>query len=190
MIKSKEEIIAVHQISMRKMAYLKKIYGGRYPDLELSVGDTPTCSLADDFSAVDEIRPGNFAFYDYQQMWLGSCEFEQVAVVLACPVVSVHRDRLVIHGGAVHLSKEYVMDAVDGHIYGLVVELTDCGWSTPFPGMKVVSLSQEHGVIAHPGRFKVGDVLGVVPVHSCLSANLMKVYHTLDGEYLENMQAE
>jgi D-serine deaminase-like pyridoxal phosphate-dependent protein len=29
---------------------------------------------------------------------------------------------------------------------------------------------------------KSGDILGILPVHSCLTANLMKSYMTLEGE--------
>jgi len=187
---STEEIMAIHGICMHKMSWLKKRYLNKYPNIEVSVGDTPTCSLADDFTQVDEIRPGNFVFYDYQQLWLGTCQFEHIAVTLACPVVAVHRDRLIIHGGAAHLSMENILDAMEGYVYGVVVEMTDCGWSMPIPGMRVVSLSQEHGVVAHPGRFKVGDIIGIIPIHSCLTSNLMKEFHTLEGETLTNMQGE
>jgi D-serine deaminase-like pyridoxal phosphate-dependent protein len=183
--KSTDEICAIHDISIRKMVYLKSKYLECYPEMEISVGDTPTCSVVDDFKLVDEIRPGNFVFYDLMQMELGSCTFDQVAVVLACPVVAVHRDRLIIHGGAIHLSKEFIRDQTEGLIYGAVVQLQENGWSEPFPGMKVVSLSQEHGVVAHPGHFKVGDVIGIIPVHSCLTANLMRYYTTLDGNRID-----
>ena len=50
----------------------------------------------------------------------------------------------------------------------------------------LANLSQEHGIIRAPREvieeIKIGDVLGVLPVHSCLTANLMKGYLTLDGE--------
>jgi D-serine deaminase-like pyridoxal phosphate-dependent protein len=188
--RSRDEIQAIHEISVRNMNWLKDRYLDKYPDIEISVGDTPTCSVAKDFKDVDEIRPGNFVFYDKMQMWLGSCEFDQVAVVLACPVVAVHRDRLIIHGGAVHLSKEYILDAMEGPIFGTVVKITEKGWTDPIPGMRVVSLSQEHGVVKHPGNFHKGDVIGIVPIHSCLTANLMIAYHTLEGEIIENINGE
>jgi D-serine deaminase-like pyridoxal phosphate-dependent protein len=45
--------------------------------LEISVGDTPGASLVADPGPVDEIRPGNFVFYDAQQMQIGSCEWRR-----------------------------------------------------------------------------------------------------------------
>jgi D-serine deaminase-like pyridoxal phosphate-dependent protein len=38
---------------------------------EISVGDTPTCSVAQDFSWADEMRPGNFIYYDLMQESIG-----------------------------------------------------------------------------------------------------------------------
>jgi len=82
--------------------------GGLQSAGELSIGDTPTCSLVERFDGVDEIRPGNFVFYDLMQLRIGSCRGEDLAVALACPVVGKYEQRgeIVIYGGAVHLSKE------------------------------------------------------------------------------------
>jgi len=33
---------------------------------------------------VDEIRPGNFVFYDLMQYRIGSCSVGQIAVAMAC----------------------------------------------------------------------------------------------------------
>ena len=56
-------------------------------------------------------------------------------------------------------------------------------------GDEVISLSQEHGIVQATDtlyqRTKVGDVLLVLPVHSCLTANLLGRYLTLDGEVIE-----
>ncbi|MDZ7614896.1 MAG: hypothetical protein U5K51_15285 [Flavobacteriaceae bacterium] len=46
------------------------------------------------------------------------------------------------------------------------------------------SLSQEHGIIKVPehliDNYKVGDLLYILPVHSCLTADLMKNYFTAE----------
>ena len=154
----------------------------------LSVGDTPSASLVEDFSGVDEIRPGNFVFYDVMQAQIGSCTLADVAIALACPVVAKHpsRQQIVLYGGAVHLSKE-VLRGDGGVSYGRVARLTDSGW-TPLP-YEVVSLSQEHGIVqgdeALLAETAVGDLLLVLPIHSCLTANLMKRYLTLQGDWIE-----
>ena len=159
--------------------------------VELSVGDTPGCSIAPRFSAVDEIRPGNFVFYDLSQLSFGACTESDIAVAVACPVVAKHsaRSQVVIYGGAIHLSKEGILDANDRPVYGAVALPTDEGWSKVFADSAVRSLSQEHGVVqCEPELFdqvQVGDLLMIIPVHSCLTANLLGRYMTLDGDWLE-----
>ncbi len=69
--------------------------------------------------------------------------------------------------------------------------MDDNGWGPPVDGAYVGSLSQEHGVISAPRdlieRIEIGDLLGVLPVHSCLTANLMGGYTTLDGNLIDHM---
>lgn len=158
----------------------------------LSIGDTPGASLVDNFRDVDEIRPGNFVFYDVMQAQIGACALEDIAVALACPVVAKHpaRQQIVLYGGAVHLSKE-TLRGDDGVNYGRIARLTHSDWEIlPY---KVVSLSQEHGIVqgdeALLRETAVGDLLLVLPIHSCLTANLMKRYLTLNGEWIEMCSA-
>ncbi len=74
--------------------------------------------------------------------------------------------------------------------FGAIVYLEDGGWSAPTPGAWVRSISQEHGVVhAEEATFatlvqqiEVGGLLGVIPIHSCLTADLLKRYLTFDGE--------
>ena len=176
--KSKEEILTIMNETARMMKTLKEKYISRFPDIITSYGDTPSCSIADDLSAFDEIRPGNFVYYDVMQYLLGSCSFDDIAVAVACPVVSVYPERqeLIIYGGAVHLSKEYV-ETNGKKSFGLVVRLNGNEWGEPIPDAYVSSISQEHGIVKMPGKFidnfKPGDAIGVLPVHSCLTANLL-----------------
>ncbi|HSV86996.1 MAG TPA: alanine racemase [Levilinea sp.] len=154
--------------------------------VELSVGDTPGCTLCPDLGAVDEIRPGNFIFYDSQQLVLGVCRPEDIAVALACPVVAKHieRSEIVVYGGAIHLSKDDLALG-DTRAYGLVALPQEDRWSAPLEGAYVRGLSQEHGMIRlRPNDFErveVGDLIFVLPAHSCLSVTLMRTYRTLSG---------
>ena len=179
-----EEIVDIHNESISYLVSLKNIYQKKYPDLTLSTGDTPTCSIADDFSDVDEIRPGNFAIFDLTQNLIGSCKVEQIAVAMACPVVAIHKERneIVVYGGGVHFSKDRLVDKKLGVIFGRVVEGSENGWGNVIPDMYMKSLSQEHGIVAVPesiiSNYKVGDYLMILPIHSCLTGNLMKEYQT------------
>ena len=177
--KPESEIEAVYQTSIDLLNELKKKYIPDFLELIISYGDTPSCSIIEDFSGVDEIRPGNFVFYDVMQYQIGSCATDDIAVAVACPVVAVHPERseLVIYGGAVHLSKEFITDNDGKKSYGLVVLMDKNGWGQPIEGAYVSSISQEHGIIKMKStdlsRFNPGDIIGILPVHSCLTANLL-----------------
>jgi D-serine deaminase-like pyridoxal phosphate-dependent protein len=134
---------------------------------------------------VDEIRPGNFVFYDIMQLYIGSCEESQIATAVICPVVAKHpeRNELVIHGGAVHLSKEFLTDHQGVKRYGAVAEWDGYRWGSLQEDSHVSSLSQEHGIIKGEPEFiervNVGTLLAILPVHSCLTMNLMRNYSSI-----------
>ena len=179
--RSKQEIIQIKASALADLQQLKERYKSRFPDLILSYGDTPSCSQTDDCNGFDEIRPGNFVYFDVMQYHLGSCSLADIAVAVACPVVAIHpeREEAVIYGGAVHLSKEFIAADNGFRLYGYIVKInTDEKWGTPLTGAYVSSLSQEHGIVKLPKTelksLEPGDLLGVLPVHSCLANNLLK----------------
>jgi D-serine deaminase-like pyridoxal phosphate-dependent protein len=185
---------------IRKIAYESIDYMGRvrallndFGECLISYGDTPSCSVLESFSGLDEIRPGNFVFYDLMQFRLGSCSFGQIGGVVACPVVAVHpsRNQAVIYGGAVHLSKDRIL-IDDRQVFGQMVVWNGSDWGEPIAGAYLVSLSQEHGILEADQKvietLKPGQVIGVVPVHSCLTANLMRGYCLKDGKPVDHMQ--
>ena len=184
--KSTSEINSIMTDSINKLLALKTFLRTNFPLLRLSYGDTPSCSIAKDFRGIDEIRPGNFVFYDEMQYQFGVCKREDIAVALACPVVAKHTERgeIVIHGGAVHLSKESITDETGTYYFGLAVSLDSYSWNVKSIIGKVTKLSQEHGIIKLSegiDNINIGDMVAILPVHSCLTANLMKGYTTTDG---------
>jgi len=98
----------------------------------------------------------------------------------------------VVYGGAIHLSKDFLMEG-DRRSFGMVCfpDPHSGRWSAPLPGAYVAGLSQEHGVIhLAPGeiaRLHVGDLVCILPAHSCLTVTLMKRYLTLDGRSIDTM---
>jgi len=190
--KNKDNINQIYSESINDLNILKNNYISDYPELILSIGDTPSCSVVTDFSWADEIRPGNFVFYDLMQHYLGSCDFDKIAVCLACPIVAIHAERneIIIHGGAIHFSKEYI--TIDGlKIYGQLVFLTEKGWQKPDKNYYLTKLTQEHGTIIADmdliQKLKIGELIGIIPVHSCLTANLMKGYYITDNEWIDHL---
>ncbi len=187
---SKEEILLLHNETNRRLNQLRNTLN--IPELLLSIGDTPGCSLANCFTEVDEIRPGNFIFYDAEQWELGSCDASQIAITLACPVVSVHpnRDEVVLYGGAVHLSKETFVHSGKPS-YGFQTEMNNTDWGPLLTDCSILRVSQEHGILAVPSHriqsYHPGDIVLIVPAHSCLTAHLMRRYLTLKGETIDMM---
>ncbi len=165
------------------------------PPVEISWGDTPSCALVEDLSAVNEMRPGNFAIYDVMQAAIGSCRMEDIAAAVACPVVAKHPERgqAIMYGGAIHLSKEY-LEAEGKRHYGLIALPGEHGWSAPIPGAFVSALSQEHGVVTMPKdvleKVNVGDLLVVLPVHVCLAVGQFAEFVDLDGATYPIMRPE
>jgi len=191
---STDEIRRVYRDTVLRMTHVRDgLLSQGFKDIEISVGDTPACTLVDDFSAVDEVRPGNFVFYDVMQLDLGVCSEEEIAVAVACPVVAKHEERneAVLYGGAIHLSKESIVGPDGARLFGYVALPRENGWGPVVQGAYVSSLSQEHGIARLPGHvlegLHVGDVLMVLPVHSCLTVSLLKVYRSLDGETIAAM---
>lgn len=191
--KSKQDIIDIHEDSIRQLNELKSEYINDFPEMINSIGNTPSCSLAKNYDGVDEIRPGNFVFYDVMQYYLGSCSLGDIAVTVACPVVAKHKERMeiVIYGGVVHLSKDSVNDKKGRKVFGLPVMLDKAGWSEPLADSYVSRLSQEHGIL-QAGRevfdsIQIGDIIGILPVHSCLTANLANQYISLGGKKISKM---
>ena len=191
-LSSKEAVAAQHKRSVSRIISCRNNSGR--PELMISTGDTPSASLADDFEGIDELRPGNFIFYDLMQYITGACRFEEIATALLCPVIDIRpgSDTVVIHGGAVHLSKDSIL--VDGkRVYGMLAGLDSGGWHRLPHNIYLSSLSQEHGIIDCSGTdlintVHVGDLVAVIPVHSCLSADCMGGYMSTDGEYAGHMK--
>jgi D-serine deaminase-like pyridoxal phosphate-dependent protein len=192
-----DAVSEIHTETVRRLTRARDQLGavsGR-TDLELSIGDTPACSMVEDLRAVDEIRPGNFVFFDWTQKVIGACQEEEIAAAVACPVVGIYpaRREIVLYGGAVHLSKDSLVREDGALSFGVIAPLTEAGWGTHYQGAYLRSVSQEHGIVAvEPARwfevtaaFGVGDLVAVLPIHSCLTANLLKRYVTLDDRVIE-----
>lgn len=168
------------------LSAVKNKYGGK-----ICWGDTPSCSILDNFGMIDQLSPGNFVFYDWMQYQIGSCDITDIALIMECPVVAKFQDRkeLLIHGGAVHFSKDYVELESGIRNYGQVINPNNSDDKTCF----LKSVSQEHGVISCSGDFfdktTVGDLIRIIPIHSCLTANLMGAYQTESGEYIEQFRS-
>ena len=196
---SQDERDIIHRQAMQDLGTLKerfRRYGAR-----ILYGDTPNCSTVNDFGPIDEITPGNFVFYDLIQREIGSCATEDIAVTMNCPVVGKYEDRMkiVIHGGAVHFSKEQVrigsrdvfgeVRGVNGEVPEAIYPVSERGKGTAY----LNGMSQEHGILEECETLfhmiRPGDTLQILPAHSCLTANLMREYVTTEGERITTLNS-
>jgi D-serine deaminase-like pyridoxal phosphate-dependent protein len=153
---------------------------------EVSVGSTPTATAAVDLDGVTEIRPGNYAFFDAFQAAIGSCALSDVALSVLVRVVGAYpsRNELVINGGALALSKDPGPNHVDPDCgFGVVTSADD---QRPIAGLKLVSLTQEHGVVRSEApldeAWQPGTMLRILPNHSCLAAACHDRYQVVRGD--------
>lgn len=131
---------------------------------EISVGSTPTASLAAEVRGMTELRPGTYVYGDANQAALGSLSLEDCALAVIATVVSTpERHRIVIDAGAKALAADAAAPGRRGH--GLVLG---------HPDWVIERLSEEHGVITSSERIRarVGDRVAIVPNHVCVTVNL------------------
>jgi len=150
---------------------------------EVSVGATPTMRAIDDLTGITEVRPGNYIFCDAFQAAIRSCSVDEIAFSVLATVISVDPDRgrAVVDAGALALSKDAGPTHVDPECgFGLIVAVED---QHPLPGLRIASLTQEHGTLTGPGveALRPGTRIRIFPNHSCLSAACFDSYQVLRG---------
>lgn len=187
------EAAAIFETVRRRLQAARRALQEGQAAILLSAGDTPGFSAATDWSWLDEARPGNFVFFDMMQLAIGACGEHDLACAVACPVIGVYpgRDEIVVHAGAVHLSRESLPGG-GRTLYGRLLGLDSNGFAGLLTGWEVSGLSQEHGTIAaraesaqaELGLLRPGDLVLVAPVHACLTCEQFGGYRTLDGEVL------
>ena len=133
----------------------------------VSAGSTPT-ARSSARPPINEERPGTYVFGDRQQVTLGACRPDQVALFVASTVVSEDRARgtVTIDAGAKSLARDR-QDWMEG--FGEVLG---------HPGAKIVRLYDYHGVVEVPAStdLRPGAPILVMPNHVCPVANLFDRY--------------
>lgn len=154
----------------------------------VSIGSTPTMSVVENLDGINEIRPGNYAFYDYTQAMIGSCGVPDCALTVLATVVS-HQPgarHFITDAGALALSKDagpvHIINDMD---MGIIFEDYDRKRLQPHVHMK--SLSQEHGKLVYSNpegvadQFRVGDKVRILEYHSCLTTANFDYFYVVKG---------
>lgn len=188
-VQGKKAVSNIIQRDLDAFQLLQKTYPGR--NLDYCLGDTPSSSLCDDLHPANCFSPGNLVFYDLMQKQIGSCSWNDIGLLIRVPVAQEKpgTDQCIIHGGAVHFSKDRIL--IDGlQTFGQPVVVNEDHTISPIAGSRVSALSQEHGTVEGLNALRNAygadklQELWICPVHSCLTANLFETYHTPDGKLL------
>ncbi len=176
--------IAAHERDSM-VAFAEKLRGLGIEVPCVSIGSTPTISHIDHLEGIDEIRPGNYIFFDAFQATLGACRFEDCALTVLAAVV--HRDRarakIIVDAGGIALSKDRGAVEFDPNCgYGRVLDLEGNEL-----GLRVESLSQEHGTFFVEDewtyrRLPVGSRVRILANHSCMSAAQHTHFNILEND--------
>ncbi|SDT22912.1 D-serine deaminase, pyridoxal phosphate-dependent [Actinoplanes derwentensis] len=135
-----------------------------------SGGSTPTAALSGD--TLTEIRPGVYVFGDAQQVELGTCGWEQVALTVTATVVSRSGQRFILDAGSKVLGADQQAWATGG------------GRLPAYPDARITALSEHHATVVLPAGHvvpKLGVRLAVVPNHVCATVNLADELIVVDG---------
>jgi len=160
---------------------------------EISVGATPTARFSANERGITELRPGNYIYFDRTQVALGAAAWTDCALTVLARVVTKHgADRLILDCGSKTLTTDQARGFGTVPGYGVVMQSLD--GAAPDESLLVERLSEEHATVRVTGEtlngsgLEPGDLVRVVPNHSCVVSNLMDAVWLVDGpEVLERI---
>jgi len=140
---------------------------------EISVGATPTVRFSVKEEGITEVRPGNYIYYDRTQVALGVAAWRDCALTVLARVVAAHPDRLVFDSGSKTLTNDLARGATNPTGYGAVLASIES--DEPDDTLSIERLSEEHATVraSRPSRLTPGDLVRIVPNHSCVVSNLV-----------------
>lgn len=128
----------------------------------ISSGGSPDMWQSETGGVITEYRIGTYVYNDRSLVARGTCSWVDCAGhVLATVVSRPTATRAVIDAGSKALTSDLL--GLDGH-----------GYVVGHPDVKIVGLSEEHGVmeVGEDCNLKVGDRVRIVPNHVCVVANM------------------
>lgn len=147
---------------------------------EVSIGSTPTVSVATSFEGVTEVRVGVYVFNDLVMAGLGVCDESQIALSVLTSVIGhqPRRNTLLIDAGWMALSNDrstatHQQDMGLGKVAG--------------SDLIVQSANQEHGLVGPMddtaldfARYPIGSQLQILPIHACATAAAFEGYDVVE----------
>lgn len=124
-----------------------------------------------------EMRVGTYIFWDWGSVASGMTTFENCAMRIRATVVSANEPkRVIIDGG----SKTIHSETVEGCF----------GYITEYPDARIYKVNEEHGYVdftACDNHPQVGDIVHIIPVHTCVVTNLHNQLFGLRGDRVEEV---
>uniref|UniRef100_A0A6U5ZYU2 D-serine dehydratase n=1 Tax=Guillardia theta TaxID=55529 RepID=A0A6U5ZYU2_GUITH len=149
----------------------------------VSIGSTPSCGSSNQFPGVTEIHPGNYVFFDRQQVQAGACKEADVAVRVLTRVIGHYESsgHMLCDAGSLAMSKDLApQDDHFGFVEGCDLVLQslsqECG--------KVMTKKTSTGKRApyNMDDYPRGSLLKIVPNHSCLTAACHPLYYIVEND--------
>jgi D-serine deaminase-like pyridoxal phosphate-dependent protein len=141
----------------------------------VSGGGTAAALQAREIPELTELRVGTYVFNDWTTVLNGVATLEDCAMTVRATVVSRPTDeRVILDCGSKTLSSEIIDDG-----YGFVLE---------YPESRIYRLNEEHGYVdvsSCESRPKVGEIVHVVPVHTCVVTNLHNTLYGVSRDQIE-----
>lgn len=185
-VRSREEAARVAEEERAAMVTAaERLRAAGLPVPAVSVGSTPAMTAARSLDGVTEARPGNYAYFDLTQVEIGSCTVADCALTVLSTVVSCQPGarHAVVDAGALALSKDPGPGWLDPPGFGAIY--ADHAAGTLRDDARLVSLSQEHGVVDAP--LPVGSTVRILPNHSCLAVACFDRVHAVSGDRVQDI---
>lgn len=119
-----------------------------------------------------EMRVGTYVFWDWRSVTKGWTTLDDCAMRIRATVVSANEaSRVILDSG----SKTVNAENIDG-LYGYIVE---------YPEARLYQVNEEHGYVdftAYESLPKVGDILHIIPIHTCVVTNLHNQIYGVQGD--------
>ena len=124
-----------------------------------------------------EMRVGTYIFWDWGSVASGMTTFDRCAMRVRATVVSANEpNRVILDGG----SKTIHSETVDGCF----------GYITEYPDARIYKVNEEHAYVdfsACANQPQVGDIVHIIPVHTCVVTNLHNQLYGMRGDQIEEV---
>ncbi|MDR7542630.1 MAG: alanine racemase [Armatimonadota bacterium] len=144
-------------------AALARLERAGLPAEVVSTGGTPVYRRAHTVPGVTEHRAGTYVFNDRATVAAGAATWDDCAMRVRTTVVSrPTAQRAIVDAGSKTLSSDLL--GLEGH--GRIVE---------YPAAVITRLNEEHGIVDLencPAKPDVGEIVSVIPNHTCVVTNL------------------